>query len=768
MIYSSSTFTRGAHPRPSEDIDPKLKESKPDYSLAMSKYIYSSYMGGRCFAKPGDQDRFATLRSYSYGNQDPNIYKDILCGKAKGPTHRTDEESEWASIMNDRAGMYSINFDEIFSPANLYMDNIIGMFNDIDYSLECEAVDERSGTQRDENKYRDLVEGAEASFFEYVNLMMDMPGQGPQRPLPSNAEELDMFQQMGSYKLAYEVAMGDALKITANLSSDKKVQRAVIRDLLTFKNAFVFCYNDASGVVRYRYVPWEDVILESSMEEDHSDSSWMGWVEYMTIADYRADNPDATDDEAKSLAERFMGVLGNASDRTEVYADGTTSYDTYRIPVLNAYWKGVDTEYTTYHVDGGKIPEPYRKDGLKPPRIINNNKRKTKGEPLRRLYSAKWVIDTDITYKYERCKDIAFDFFAKDVKMPCAVFSIPGKPIVEQMIPILDHIQLTYLTLQNAIAKSPPPGLAVDIGSLNNITFGTKKLHPLDSIKIYTQTGNLIYKLGGTIPGQGQTVNQKPVEQLLSTVDAVIARSLQSMEGWWMELSRITGISPQALAQVDPNQGLGVTQISLATTSNTLKPVLIGWRTIKQNTGTYCAHKIQSVILNQPQSECPYYELLGAAKYNAIKTMSKNPPAAWGCFIKATLDPTIKKALLDAAASGLQVGQNGIPILALSDFLFIVDKIENGGNVTAIRAFIAYKEQKAKEESMARANQAKVLEGQVNEQLANTKAQNEQAIKKMDYEIQVGQIQEKFKADAALRRLDHEFKLQEQGTQQGT
>ena len=768
MIYSSSTFTRNAHPRPSEDIDPSLKESKPDYSLAMCQFIYSSYMGGRCFTKPGEQDRFASLRAYSYGAQDPNIYKDILLGKAKGPSTHSDEESEWSSIMNDRAGMYSINFDEIFSPANLYMDNILGMFNDVDYSLECEAVDEKSGTLRDEAKYRDLVEGVEAPFFEYVNTMMDMPSMAPQRPMPSSMEELDMFQQMGSYKLAYEVSMGDALKITSNLSSDKKVQRAVIRDLLTFKSATVYCYNDSSGVVRYKYIPFEDCILESSMEEDFSDSSWGGWVEYMTIADYRADNPDATDDDAKKLAEQFNGALGNGVDRFEMYNDGTSSFDTFRIPVLNAYWKGVDTEYTTHHVDGGKIPEPYRKNGLKPPRVINNNKRQTKKEPLRRLYFAKWVINTDIAYKHERCKDIAFDYFNKDVKLPFSVFSIPGKSIVEQMIPVLDHIQLTYLTLQNAIAKSPPPGLAIDIGALQGVTFGTKKVHPLDSIKIYTQSGHMLYKLGGTTPQGGQTVNQKPIEQLSSTLDATILRSLQAMEGWWTELSRITGISQQALAQVEPNQGLGVTQISLATTSNTLKPILIGWRTIKENAGIYCAHKIQSVILNNPESECPYYELLGAAKYAAIKNMSKNPPASWGCFIKASLDPATKKALLDAAAAGLQVGQNGIAILSFSDYLFIVDKIENGGNVAAIRAFIGYIEQKAKDESMARANQAKILEGQVNEQLANTKAQNEQALVQASNAAAVNKEVTKGKVDAELRKLDHALTMQEQGAEKGT
>ena len=760
MIYSASSITRGSYPRPSEDIDPKLKESKPDYSLSMCRFIYSSYMGGRCFTKPGDQNRFATLRSYSYGAQDPNIYKNILLGKAKGPASSADEESEWASIMNDRNGMYSINFEEIFSPANMYMNNLIGMFNDIDYELECEAVDEKSGTLREETKYRDLVEGEHAAFFEYVNTMLDLP-QGPQRPIPKNAEELEMFQQMGSYKLAYEVAMGDALKITSNLSSDKKIQRAVLRDLITFNNGFVFCYNDHMGVVRYKHVPWEDAILEASMEEDYSDSSWGGWVEYITIADYRIENPEATDDDARRLAEQFNGVLGNSVDRFDTFLDGTSSFDTFRIPVLNAYWKGVDTDYTTYHVDGGKIPEPYRKDGMKPPRIINNAKRKTKGEPLRRLYSAKWIIDTDIVYKHERCKDIAFDFFNKDVRLPFSVFSIPGKSIVEQMIPVLDHIQLTYLTLQNAIAKAPPPGLAIDVGALQNVTFGTKKVHPLDSIKIYTQTGNLLYRLGGTVPGEGNTTNQKPIEQLFSTVDGVIVNALKSLEGWFMELGRVTGISPNALAQVAPEQGLGVTQINLATTSNTLKPILIGWRTIKQNAGIYCANKIQSVILNRPKSQCPYYELLGASAYSAIKTMSKNPPASWGCFIKATLDPATKKALLDAAAAGLQVGQNGIAILSYSDFLFIVDKIENGGNVAAIRAFIAYREQKAMEESIARANQAKVLEGQVNEQLANTKSQNEQAIKQMDYEMEVSKTREKFKADAALLKLSHELKLQE-------
>jgi hypothetical protein len=761
MVYNPAGLTRGGQTKPSEDISPALKSDRPDYSLAMAKFIHGQYGLGKCLTRPNEQDGIALLRAYAEGRQPSELYKNIILGKkTPGAAVSEDGDSAWADIFSRRDALSDIDFESVFSPAPKYLLNIQGLMDAADFDLEVEAVDESSISQKINNAYRDLVDGDFQNFFEYVNLTMGLP-EGPKKPIPSSFEEMQMFQQMNAYKLAYEVAMGYALKYTREISADKKVKRKVIADLLTLNKALVFAYADSARVTKYKYVDIADAILENSNEEDASDISWGGVVLYETIADFRADNPYMTEDQVTVLASNFSGFMGNGSDTMAFNNDGTSTFDTWRIPVLNAWWKGTDTEYTTKHSDGRSFKEEYKKNGTRPPKIFDTNYRKTTKESIRRLYHCKWVVSTEHVYDYGLCKDIPFDYYTKDVRLPFMLFKIPGKSIMEQMVPILNNIQLTYLGLQNAIAKSPPPGLSIDIGSIENVSFGNKKVHPLDVIKVYSRSGNLLYRMAPGDPNLGKIANQRPIEQMASMLDSAIAGGIASLERWFMEIERVTGISQNSVSSTDPGQGLGVTQINLATTNNTLKPLLIGWQTIASNLGTYCANKIQSVIVTSEKSDCAYYDILGAPSYAAIKAAGSYPPAAWGCFIKARIDQQAKTALMEAAKAGLQVGQNGIAILSFSDYLFIVDKIENGGSVASIRAFIAYREQKASEASMQRANEAKVLEGKVNEQLATVKSQAEQQSKAIDYQSAVGVIQEQFKADAMLAKIEHEFKLKE-------
>ncbi len=728
MIVNIANFKSSNFPRPSDEVDPLYKET-PEYGFDWSSYIYGQYIAGKAFVTPDEQESIQTNRDYAAGRQDTEIYRDMLEQRQDGPRFIGDKEYD--SLLNHNETMMSVDFSRIFSPIPKILLNIQGVIEKTEHEIKVAAIDEKSTSLKSQLKWESYVEGQNKPMFDWVRSTLGLPGQDD-KSLPQSVEEMELMEKIGSFKLAYEIGIKDALTATANISKNKKVKRRVIRDLFENGKAATFCYEDVGGVIKYKYIDFSELIMEPADDEDYSLSNWGGIVENWTIADLRCrlDVPEKKLAELARAQTKKMAGINWSTERK----DGTYYYDDVKIPVLVSYWKSVDSDYVTNHTDGRSYNEPWKysksKDGktakIYPPRMYNTEHRVTSVHKRRVLYSTKWIIGSDIVFDNGKVTDIPFDFHAKDVRLPFVIYRIPGIPLVELMIPIADQIQLTYLELQNARAKAAPSGLKIELSSIENLKVGKKTLHPLDVIKIRTQTGHMLYRLAP--PQMGNPIGiQNPIEELLGGYEPAIISAVKALEMFYQELERVTGIADLSTGKSPTNdQGLGVSQIALETTNNTLSPIYTGWVTMKENMGMYCAIKIHSKISGATGIDSPYFEMLGPAKYNAIKGAGKYPPVYWGIDIQAKIDTLTKQKVLESAQAALSVGKDGIPILTYSEYLFIVDKLQEGANVADIRAFIAYKEQKANElgAQRAQASQAQLQQGQA----ANDKAKSDAQI----------------------------------------
>jgi|GEM_PF-3492275 len=766
MIYRLSGFARTEYTRPSDEVPPEYKET-PEYAKEWAQFIYSRYLAGETCITPDEQENIKLNREYAAGRQDPEIYKSRVLLERKQPPITTDEDSEYTSILKQREGFINVNFEDILSPIPKILLNIQGLMEDTEHNISVYAIDEKSTTLKQELKYRSLFEGQNRPVKQYIQQTMDMPQDVQEKALPSSMEELDLWEKIGSFKLAYESAMKDGIDYTEKLSKNPKVKRAVIADLITNGKALVYVYNDIGGVAKWKYADFADLVMEGSMEEDNSDSSFGGLQQWMTVADVRAElaaeDMNVSEDDIKSLAERWGSFNDNKVSYGTERKRSSFPYDNIRVPVMLNYWKTVNTSFKTYHVDGKVYNENWRKKEngrYRLPRAYDTEYRNTKREDLRTLYSTKWIIGSDIVWKYGQVKDIPFDYHDKDVKLPFMLFKIPGKSIVEAMRPIEDEIVLTYLDLQNARAQSAPTGLKIEISSITNIPMGKGKvMHPLDVLTIYQQTGRLLYRLAPPEPSN-PIGSQNPVDTLLGGYDASIISAVKSLELYYRELERITGISDFSTGRSPVSeQGLGVTQIALATTNNTLRPIYTGYITIKENAAKYAAIKIQSVIINAKGEECPYYNILGPAKFNAIKSAGGFPPVYWGIEISAKLDSLTKQAILEAARSALAVGKDGVPILTYSEYIFIVEKINTSENLADVRAWIQYKEQQAEIRSFQRAQATQTMIGEQTRATNEQKAQEEIAKTAIEAKKSKEEKELDHRLETETKLLDHFLKI---------
>lgn len=771
-MYFSEKYNR-LFTRPSCDIDPKRKGTDPSWSRAMVEYIYSQYMMGNCAITMGDVDRFNINLSYARGRQDTSIYKDMILDEYRGSSDvpkYSDGGSSYSPPKSKKArrGWVSINFDNVFSPMPKYINTIIGIMEGQEHNILVNAIDERSSDLKDELKYRRYVQGKYMDKLMVVDSMMGIESHGDNVIYPTSVEELRMFEEMGEFKLAYEIGIQRAVDHTMKASNDKKIKRNIIKSAVTFGIASVMDYFDYDiGEVRVKHLDVRSLIVERSREDDFSDASFWGYIDYITIAQLKSET-GLMDDELYSIAGNFAGKLGNMSFY-DMGVDDTGFYNFYscKVPRLVAYWISNDTVYhTTRNVRGVDIDfiEPYRfgKGGsVKMPRVYDSDGKKTTKTTSQSLYGCKWVIDTDVVYNIGKAHDISFDYEGKKVESPIRVYKIDGISIVENCIPIVDQIALTFYRLQNGIAKAPPPGLKIEYNSMLGMTFeDDDEWKPLDGLKLYSQSGHIIFNASPS--GVELPPNMPdPIQELRGGLGTIIQDAADSLALFYQQLMEITGIDRLSASSISPSrdQGKFVTEVAVAATTNALRPIYSCYLSMKEQLARGIALRVQAVVLGRDDTK--YHKILGDAAVEALRVAGYFPPVSFGIHLEAMPDEAMKAAVREAAMAALAGGKNGIPALSYSEYLFIIEQLNTNAGLYYARVYIARKEAETQMQAQQRAEASQKLLSE--ETMKQNEQKSAQLLEKIDKEKnnEIEILNVKHKHEIELEVLKHENKMKE-------
>ena len=305
---------------------------------------------------------------------------------------------------------------------------------------------------------------------------------------------------------------------------------------------------------------------------------------------------------------------------------------------------------------------------------------------------------------------------------------------IERIVPYLDGIQLAWLKLQNALAKARPAGLSIEYGSLTNISMGNNKLTPLEVLRIANQTGDVLFQASATKSHLPSQTNYRPVQELqggmgnqLNEYLTIIASHLESIRTA-IGINRVADASSPSADQL-----VGVSEISMSATINSLKPMLTSILNVKERSCRNIALRIQMLVKFNKVYELGYTKVFGKNITQVLKIGSEIENSMFGIRIEARPNQQEKDQIMNAALESMRVGRQGQPLLGYGDYL-MVQNFVNLGMTKYARAYIAQKEREAIDRMEQEKQAAIAQQGEQNAQLQQMKGEQEKAL--FDMEMQ--------------------------------
>lgn len=689
---SDKDYTK--HAFPSHDIHPKKKDK--EWTIKAAEAIYSRYKAGKCGINQSDVNSFRTLRKYAQGRQDTKQYKDRWLGKT---TTSQSQTMNYIPSESTRKGFMNVNFDDILSIAPKFRAVTIGMFENENFKINADAIDEMSGAEKENKKWGLWFESYYQDFIKKYKVMVGLPQNKQDKFLPESLEELEMFEELGGFKLEAEIGMEKALAYTEYISNDKQLQRLLIGDLFDINTAWVKDYvNSETMKVEYRYVDPESLIVQSSKHYDYKDKTWVGELIPYTINSLRSSGLKISEEEFLTLANESSGIYGN-SVRTyneEPNLDGTFAYDETKVMVLDFEILTCDTYYKEKRKYKSGAVEFYERDNYEatsPPKEKSTEKKTTKKESVQVWRRGKWVVGTKHCWDYGLQYDIPRPTPSK-ARSSYHGIQLPGKSKVELMKPNLDSMQMLWLDLQNAKVQAPAAGLALEYQSLSNMTLKGKQMKPLDIIKIGVQTNKWIYK-ASTIRGQINTQG-KPIQELEGGIGRKLQEIIQQFEfdlNFIRELTGITYGSDASNPKADI--GLGVTEQLVVATNNALKEIYMGVIQLKESISLNICLRIKS-LLREKKYYDGYYYVLGSKSAESFRLSSDKVAAQYGIKLQALPNDVDMIEIQKQLQSMSMSGKNGTPLITAGEYFAVLRMLKSGSSYKSIQQFLSNREIKAK------------------------------------------------------------------------
>jgi len=684
--------------------------------------------------------RYDMLRKYARGEQNTEIYKNLL--------------------TNGEEASYT-NYD--WRPIQVlpkFVKMVVNQFTERLFEVRADAVDKYSTDMKQGHRdyledlmvSKDLINQAKEMFNVDI-----MPNDVEE--LPDSHEEIDLHMAM-KYKPSIEIATEESVKFTFGINNFEETQSRVTEDVVVIGIGAVKHITDPNKGIVIKHIDPADMVYAYPKERDFESVHYYGEVERMTVMELK--RLSGMQFSAEQLAE-----MANASALWNTYHNvsnqfndtiNTSAMDNVYVDVLHFTFKAINT--LTYNKE-------YRSDGS----FVMNGKALTGNETVEVIrkdidvwYEGSMVLGHDLLFNYKLCENMIRPEGLLNKTIPNYVLFAPelyqnrARSIVSSVIPIIDQMQMVHIKMQQAIAKSRPNGVYVDVTGLEEVALGDGNfLTPIEMIKIYDETGNV---LGSSINADGEyNYGKQPIQELRNGGVAGINDFILSWNQYMNQFRDIVGIPAGADASTPhPDMAVGVQQ-QLALNSNTAtRHILNAVLNITQRVANGSIYRLRDIFKYSDLKEV-YINAIGRINVELLNSLKNFHLHDLGILISLKPDSEEKQMLDTLINTALTKGE-----ITLTDAMDIRDmgnikfskellKIRRDKREKEARAFDMQKIQAQQDGSIKAAQvaaQAKMSEYQA-------KAQSEIEVEKQKSQNKLAELEK----EAALKSqlMDQEFQI---------
>lgn len=710
-MFGVTRYQSSNYQFPPLEFDPAKKGK--EWHKRYCEALYSFYVRDITSIPYSKREDMILNRLYAQGNQPTEKYREKLTIK----NQKSNARKGWMDLSHD-----------ILSVAPKFKSIIMGIFKKIHHDIDVVAMDSNSGMERESKKYKAWADAKLAPFFEELGIGIETDESLPF--IPSSLEELEVIQNMGAFKLKVEELTERVTEMALEDSKWDVVKEQIYSDLFDQAVAATQDYIDpGSNKVMARWIDPINVIVQYSKHKDFSNIDKWGYVERITISELiREAGGQIPDDAYKEIASMYAGYAGNSA-----YDEGFNYYDYGAFATSTNQMKDnvVEVIRCEWFSTDGKVSKSSKtsygharfedKDNDYQPSKRSKNERVDSKQKM--IYRATWIVGTNYVYNWGKQTDIPRDgYYKEDPKLSLNIYKMGDKSMLESIIPMLDSIQLTWLKLQNAIAKAPPSGLSVEIGALENISIGGSKLRPLEILTLRRQTGDIIYRATTHHSQVRSGSAAKPINDLAGGIGPQLQELLQMMDVNMAWIRDILGISEgMAAADVNPRLAVGVQKIAAESTNNVLYNLYDGYKHIREQTSKQFFLRFQVLAIS---GRLKYYEKsLGENWLKLLDAVKNVPLATMGMKVHVKPNDEERAEIKQAALTSMQTASQGGIGITMRDYLTLTRYLERG-KLHYAESYLTYREGEA-EKKRAKETQANTeLQGQTQQALEDKKTQN--------------------------------------------
>ncbi len=697
-MFGVSQYRGRIYDFPDHNINPADKGA--EWGRRYAQGIYSQFLRDRSGILYSKRPEWLLNRLYAEARQPNEQYMDIVCP--------LDPET------HERKGMYNISWDNV-SIAPKFRAIVTGLFNKIEHEITANAINEKADVERNAQKWNLWAEKKLDGFFSQFPVELNVQANLDELPgLPENIQELEMFKEMGSFKLKQELSIELLLKDSYYRSNWKDIKDKIYEDFFDLGMAAVKDYVDPyTKEVRAMYIDPLDLIVGHSRSKTYDNISHAGIIRHMTISQLRNEISNSkasniTEQQLAQVAQQYAGYGGNSNNQYDYeylnYNDDNAShpYDEVTVDVLDyeAYSSDI-INFEKKTRDNGEeyvYKQPYDYTGEASEKKVHLQAEK------KTVYKGKWIIATELIYDYGLKEDVPFED-PKEPKLSIHLYKLTNKSMISQIISMINDAQLAILKIRNASAMAAPKGLTVEYGSLQNMTLGGASMDPLDILTIRRKQGDLVYK-ATTHHGQYNSGGSaSPIKETEGGIGAFLAEQVSIVDMNINHIRNTLGISQPVDGSTPPAKlAVGVANQAEGAMNNVLQNLYKGYIFLKEETAKSMALRHQ-IVSRQGVERNVHERAVGGNVIKIVKIGSEISMMQMGIKLEARPSPEVRESVRIAAARSNEARKSGIPGIGMADYLFIVRQLENG-NLKYAQMMLAYKEKKAEDKMIAQTQQA--------------------------------------------------------------